>query len=204
MGRILAVFLLAATSACGSASPAPSPARVADEPTADALFAAGRLTHAIQAYDREITRAEAPDAPRLRVLRALVRIAQGTPAARDLGFEELRAVEHAAPRSLWGRIARLFVDEIARGTVLREAVMQAGVDVQVLESTLARLREELATALEQNEEHAAALEALKADRARVAGTLREAEERAAAQAERVVELEKELKALKRIDMQRQP
>jgi chromosome segregation ATPase len=171
-------------------------------PSADQLFARGEYEAAKSAYEREArlgTSAEA--AARARFFRALVQLAQKDAA---LAHEELRALERVARGSVWPRVARLLSDELARGTVLQKAMLDAGAELHLLRLRIQLLERAAEDAQQQLAERDTELQTLKEERQRVQAALRDAEERANAQAQRVRELEAALEALKNIDMQREP
>lgn len=191
-------LLGAACTRRAASPPAPAP----PPPSADELLVAGDYGAARAAYLREERASTSPnEIARARFLRALVRLAQQDLA---LAREELRSLEAVEPHGLWTWLARLLSDELARTTVLRDELRDAGAElhllrlrIQILEQALDESQEEVT--LRQEE-----LDAMKEERIRLHAALREAEDRATDQAERVRDLEEALDALKRIDMQRDP
>lgn len=208
MRRLRSLLAVAAlgcglVSAIGCTANPPAPrAKPAPKPQGDELLARGDYEAAKAAYEREARLATSAErAARARFLRAMVRLAQQEPA---LAREELRSLERAAPGTIWPRLARLLSHELARADVLRQEVLDAGAELheqrlqlQELERALEEARELLAAAESE-------LQTTKEERLRLQALLRDAEERATAQAQRVRELEAAFEALKNIDMQREP
>lgn len=202
--------LLLLTSSCVHAG-AHKSASSAQEPSADALFARERFAEAASRYAQEIQDAPrshsgsgAASHARARFFRALALFAQDDPANKRRAESELRSLEHELGTTTWGVLARLFLKEMARGTVLREALLQAGVELHTLEQNLSQLNREHSEALTTQKEQEQALNSLREERLKLQVQLKEAQERVSDLTERVNELDEELSALKRIDMQRQP
>lgn len=197
------LFLCAAPLSVACAERPPRPTIVKPRsPSGDQLFARGEYEAAKTAYEREARLGTSAEAvARARFFRALVRLAQQDAA---LAHEELRALERAAPGSVWPRLARLLSDELARGTVLHQAMLDAGAELHLLRLRIQMLEHAAEDAHEQLAERDTELQSLKDERQRVQAALRDAEERASSQTQRVRELEGALEALKKIDMQREP
>src|SRR5690606_35194500 len=91
-------------------------------------FLRGELGAAVVELSRALPAARTDDeAAEVRFFLALARLSQGD-TARGLG--DLRTVEFAHAGTRWARLAGVMSAEMARGRVLREAVMAAGADVQ--------------------------------------------------------------------------
>lgn len=179
------------------------------EPSADALFAQERFAEAASRYAQELHErshesSRSASRARARFFRALALFAQDDPANKRRAESELRSLEHELSTTTWGVLARLFLKEMARGTVLREALLQAGVELHSLEQSLSQLNREHSEALTTQKEQEQALNSLREERLKLQVQLKEAQERVSDLTERVNELDEELSALKRIDMQRQP
>jgi chromosome segregation ATPase len=192
--------------ACATTSaPRQADTPVEQEPDADDLFAAGEYSRAIGAYARQIDEtSDSDERARLRLFRALARLAAGDARAEAEAVGELRAIEIAHGTTLWGRIARVHVLEIARRDALREAIMQAGVSLRETELELQRVRDRLLEAEAGLEEQEKAIGSLKDERKKLQRQLETLTEQAQVHAERMGELQRELEALKQIDMKRKP
>lgn len=203
-GFLAAVFVLGS----GCAATAPPPARQSAPPprvNADALFVRGAFTEAIAEYDDELRRDPHPrSVAKNQFLRAMARLGSGNPEQKRRALEELWLLEHEHAGSLWGTLARAHLAEIARGTVLRQAVQQAGVDLHVARERAAELEAELLRVGDVNAELQVLLASTRDERAKLQRRLDEAAEQGRTREERLRELENELSALKRIDMERQP
>lgn len=203
----LLVGLVASPWGCArrtDTTPVP-PIEAPTEPDPDRLFAEGRFEAAVAAYtDALATELDPSERTRLRLFRALALRARGDRHGNRLALEALREIEHQQERTIWGRIARLFVDEMAREEALRDTVLQAAARLRDVQAEVEALEAQLAERDELLEEQRSNLANLKEERSRLAGQLSEAEAQAEKQAARLQELERELAALKQIDMQRQP
>lgn len=198
------LFVFVALSSCASPS-GPAAARPQAEqprqpPSGDELFAAGRYAEAIATYQRELERGER--VAELQTSIVLARAALQTPGAQLI--DELRAIERAYPRSRWGHLAGVLVTEIDRGTVLRQAVMAAGADLRAANETVETQKQRITLLTTQGAEQQTALAAVREERTRLQTQVRELEERTATQEARIKELEAELLALKKVDMERRP
>jgi hypothetical protein len=193
-------FLAAGLWACTTPQPPPLDleSRWRREPNDQAL---------LELIEGELEQQADPDAPaavRLRFLRALLwRDCCGAERAREASAE-LRVLAVVGQGTMWGRLAREFAEEIGRSDVLRQAVMQAGAEVQGVEQQLAALAARLVLSQKEGLELETALVGLREERVQALRRQRELEEQLVAQQARSAELEEELAALKRIDMQRRP
>jgi chromosome segregation ATPase len=193
--------LACATAGASWAPPTGDPA----SSTGDALLAAGAHAEAIAAYDRDLERTSAPEErARLRFFRALARLSDGHARGEEQALAELRAVELEHGALLWGRAARIIVLELTRRDALREAVMQAGAELAETEHQARLLRHRLLTSQALVEEQERALASTEEERKKLRRQLDGVNEQARAQSERIQELERELEALKQIDMGRKP
>src|SRR5690606_18029151 len=126
----------------------PPPARpvaTARQVSGDELFVRGAYEAAKAAYQREEQNSRSPeDAARARFLRAFVQLAlQDTASAQ----EDLRSLEISTKSSnLWTRLARLLSHELARATVLHEAVLDAGAELHALRLRIQELESLLESA----------------------------------------------------------
>jgi DNA repair exonuclease SbcCD ATPase subunit len=204
--KSLVVCGLLATAACvPSSAPLQADAPTQVDPLADELFAAGDYVGAIEAYGQEIDEATDVDQlARLRLLRALARLAEGDARGEREAITELRAIELGHGTRLWGRIARIYVLELTRRDALREAIMQAGADLRATEQELQLVEERLYAAEQVMEEQERGIGSLKDERKKLQRQIDALTEQAQAQSERITELQRELEALKQIDMKRKP
>lgn len=203
-GATLLIFpLLFVPQGAGCAPPPQPPSAPAPPPpSADDFLAAGDYGRARAAYLREERASRSPsDVARARFFRALVRLAQRDAA---LAQEELRSLAAREPADMWTRLARVLSDELARTTVLREELRDAGAELHLLRLRIQILEEVLEESQQEATQRQEEIDAMKEDRLRLQAALRDAEERAADNARQVRELEEALDALKRIDMQREP
>lgn len=200
---LLIVPLLFLSQGAGCAPPPQPPSAPAPPPpTADDLLAAGDYGRARAAYLREERTGQTPsDVARARFFRALARLAQRDAA---LAQEELRSLAALEPPDMWTRLARVLSDELARTTVLREELRDAGAELHLLRLRIQILEEALEESQQEVTQRQEEIDTLREDRLRLQAALRDAEERAADNARQVRELEEALDALKRIDMQRDP
>lgn len=207
-GLLVAVVACAlggsASCATSGAAPAPEP-QVEVPPSGDELFTAGNYAEAIVAYGRELEgMAEADERARVRLFRALARLAEGDARGEQDAMAELRAVELRYGTSLWGRIARIYILEITRRDALREAIMQAGAELRETEQHVQQLQHRLLTVQTLADDQERAIGSLKDERKKLQRQLEGVTEQAQAQSERILELQQELEALKQIDMRRKP
>jgi chromosome segregation ATPase len=195
-------ILLLLVCACAATTPRAAAPSVAAAPrsSGDALFVAGRYAEAIKAYRLELQRGER--VVEIETLVAIARLANQTPAAEVA--DELHRLERTYPRSRWGKIAGALAGEIDRGTVLRQAVMAAGVDLRGTQDKLDQLTQKLTEATAQQADQQAAIAALRDERGKLQHQVKDLEDRATAQETHIKELEAELAALKQVDMQRSP
>lgn len=203
---LLGVGALLLGNACAISAPPPAPPS-APPPrvNADALFVRGAFTEAIAEYDEQLRRDPHPrSVAQNQFLRAMARLASGNSEQKRRAREELWRLEHEHAGSLWGTLARAHLAEIARGTVLRQAVQQAGVDLHVARERVAELEAELLRIGDENAELQVLLASTREERAKLQRRFDDALEHGKTREERVRELENELSALKRIDMERQP
>ena len=198
---LLAWFFVACRAPSPPAPEPPIPAL----PSGDELLAADRYRDAIAAYDRELGLATSVrEQARVRFFRALARLADGGVESTRLAFAELRDVEHEHSGLVWGRIAAVVVQEMARAEALRQALMEAGADLRQIEVRVAELEQQLATESAASAELRGQLAALREERNRLRSELETAEAEAAQLRERVRALGEELQGLKQVDMRRQP
>jgi chromosome segregation ATPase len=196
----LAVLLSSCASPPGPSSARPQAQQPRQPPTGDELFAAGQYAEAIATYQRELERGERVAELQTSIL--LARSALSTPGTQLI--DELRAIERAYPRSRWGHLAGILATEIDRGTVLRQAVMAAGADLRAANETIETQKQRITALTTQAAEQQTTLATLRDERTRLQAQVRELEERGASQEARLKELEAELLALKKVDMERRP
>jgi chromosome segregation ATPase len=196
-------------SAC-SRSPAAAPAVVSApaEPelwAGDALFAEGRCGEAVAAYSAALEETTTRDATaRLRLFRALARLECASTQSTEQAFGELRALERDYPTLVWGRLARLFIDELVREQALQQTLSRAEAELARLDEQIERLEQDVRTARADATDHKALLATLRSERRTLQDAYEQATEKATAAQRRVEQLEAELAALKRIDMAREP
>lgn len=188
---------------CAQAPPPASPRTPAPTPptaSGDDLFAAGKFAEAIAAYEQELQRGDR--VAELQALILIARLAQQFPGWSMI--DELRALAQKFPRSRWGHVASVMASEIDRGTVLRQAVMEAGADLRASKVKVEQLTQRVAALTTQTADQQAANAALKEERARLQAQVRELEAKHTSLEARLRELEAELLALKQVDMERRP
>lgn len=198
MYRILCLVVCA----CAATSPrtAAPPTASAPRSSGDELFIAGRYAESIKAYRVELQRGER--VVEIETLVAIARLADQAPAAEVA--DELHRLERTYPHSRWGKIAGTLANEIDRGTVLRQAIMAAGVDLRGAQDKLDQLTQKLTVATTQQADQQAAIAALRDERGKLQHQVKDLEDRATSQETHIKELEAELAALKQVDMQRSP
>mgnify|MGYP002619842617 CR=1 FL=1 len=203
---VLSCVLVISGSACAPAGAAVAPEVSVDAPPGgDELFASGAYAEAIEAYGQELGGANLPDErARLHLFRALARLAEGDARGEGEAIVELRAVEMQYGTSLWGRVARIYVLELTRRDALREALMQAGAELREAQTELQTLEHRLMAAQALSEDQERSLASLKDERKKLQRQLDSITEQAQSQTERIQELQRELEALKQIDMRRKP
>lgn len=169
------------------------------------LFAAGRYGEVVAYSTQALAKVESTGhAAHLRLLRALARLSQHARSDQERGLTELRELELEFPDLVWGRMAALYVAQLTRADVLHESMLQAGVELRQLQDRIRVLEAEIADARSGEAHRQAKLSAIEGDREQLRKQLDEVQIRATAQVRRIAELEEELAALKRIDMQREP
>lgn len=201
-------LVLVALAGCRPSSPmppAPGPDALPPTSRGDALFADGRCTAAIAAYSTALPNATAPDdVARLRLFRALARLdCRSTRSTRD-AFIELRSVERDYPDRMWGRIARVFIDEVVREQALQQSLARSEAEAAQLTDRITTLERELLVSQTDVSEQKLALVSLRSERRKLQASLEQLTEQADAQRVRLKELEAELAGLKSIDMAREP
>jgi DNA repair exonuclease SbcCD ATPase subunit len=171
----------------------------------DDLFAAGRHAEAISAYGAELQSVrDADEEARLRLFRALAYLSDEEARGDAQAMEDLRAVERRHGGEPWGHVARILVLELTRRDALREALMRAGADARQTEQRLQRERSRLLTAQALVEAQAKALSSVEDERKALRRQLDAVTEQTQSQQERIIELQRELEALKQIDLGRDP
>jgi chromosome segregation ATPase len=184
---------------------APSHARPPASGSGDQLFASGDYAEAIDAYGHELDKSsKADDRARVRLFRALALLAEGDARGDDEALQELRTVELRHADSLWGRMARIHVLELTRRDALRDALLQAGADLREAEQQLQLLQHRMLAAHTLAEDQESSIGSLEGERKKLQRQLDVATEQMQAQSEQIIELQRELEALKQIDMRRKP
>nr|MCH9682229.1 hypothetical protein [Deltaproteobacteria bacterium] len=187
-----------------SSPPAPLPAQPAPADP-DALFATGKFSAAVAAYAEAIAQEPDPvELTRLRLFWALALRARNGRGSHGVAFDALRAIEYEHGPTLWGRVARLFVDELSRADALRETVVSMGIELRETQAELGVVEADLETSRALAEDQRSTVAGLREERKRMTKQLAQSEAEVDEQAARIVALEQELSALKQIDMQRQP
>ncbi len=180
-----------------------TPSRPID--VADRLLLRG--DHEAAAASYAVAAAEATDSNeelRARFFAVVAARAGSGPARFDEVMNALRAFAAEASSSPWGKLAALYADEMAQIDALRRAVLRAGADLAALEMRIDVLERELSSRDLLVGELQSQVNAMKEERLQLQRSHRELEELLQNRAARLVDLETELEALKRIDMQRTP
>jgi chromosome segregation ATPase len=197
-GLLVMPFVVLFGCSATEATPPPTSPRESGQ----AHFARGDLRFAIAALQRALREARTEeDVAEVRFFIALSRIAEGQSTR---GLADLRAVEFEHAKSRWGRLAGIITAEIARGRVLREAVMAAGAGVRGAQEEVKAEQARIEALTAQLSEQQDALASAREERARALAQLNAANDTIGAQAARIKELQEKLDAMKKIDMQRQP
>jgi chromosome segregation ATPase len=205
-GLALAVMTCFAMGSLSCATlAAPSHARPPASGSGDQLFASGDYAEAVDAYGHELGKtSKADERARVRLFRALALLAEGAGLGEHDAMQELRTVDLHHAQSLWGRIARIHVLELTRRETLRDALMQAGADLREAEQQLELLQHRMLAAHTLAEDQESAIGSLEGERKKLQRQLDAATEQMQAQSEQIIELQRELEALKQIDMRRKP
>jgi hypothetical protein len=172
---------------------------------ADRLWVAGDNEAAALSYAAaaDVT-AESDDAVRARFFSIIARRAAGGPTAFDDTQEALRALAAEAKASPWGRLAGIYADELSQIEALRKTVLAAGADLAAMQARIDVLQADLAARGVERDELDARFSAVWDEQAQLQRTVRDLEELLENRSARVVDLERELAALKRIDMSETP
>lgn len=172
---------------------------------ADRLLLRGDYEAAVVSYAAATAVAtDSNEELRARFFGLIARRASSGPEHFDEAVTALRAFAAEASSSPWGKLAALYADETAQIDALRRAVLRAGADMAVFEMRIDVLEHELASRDLLVDELQSQVTAMKDERAQMQRSHRELEELLQNRAARLVDLETELEALKRIDMQRTP
>jgi chromosome segregation ATPase len=202
MAHVSCCVLLAGSMACATGVTSSVRGRSS---LADGLFASGAYAEAIEAYGRELDDVRTPDErARLRLFRALALLAQEEARAEADAITELRDLELRHGTAIWGRLARIHVLELTRRDALREAIMQAGVQLQETEHERKRLEHRLLAVQALGEDQQQTVVSLEDERKKLRRELDTVREQAEDQSARIRELERELEALKQIDLRADP
>jgi chromosome segregation ATPase len=174
---------LCVSLACAT-SPAYGPVETA---TPYAREGASMSRDAAVARDREVRNGTSADhRARRRLLGALALLVEDERREAD-AIAELRAVEHEHGTLVWGHVARILVLGLTR----RDARLRL-------------LRDRLLTSQSLVEDQARSIAGLREERKELQDRLEVVGDQLRAQSERIVELQRELEALKQIDMRRNP
>lgn len=169
----------------------------------DALFASGRCSEAILAYDQALLqRLETSDEARTMLFRALARLDCAASGSTQQAFAELRDVERRFPTTIWGGLARVFVDDIIRQEALHQTVARLEARSAALTERIAACEQELEATNTLKDSIQGQLAAAREERRKVQAALDDATEAESQLETRVEELTRELADLKRIDMER--
>jgi len=171
----------------------------------DALLASGQCRQAVAEYGRALQRPLAPDdTARTTFFRALARLDCDTSGSPEQAFAELRAVERDHAQTVWGGLARVFVDDIIRQEALRQTVARLEGRQQALDDSIEEYEQQLHEASDARESIHGQLAVAREERRKLQAALDEATEEGESLRARVEELTQELADLKRIDMEREP
>lgn len=204
MGRT-AVLLLGV----GACQPSSSPNTPIPESTntelADLHFVAGDCPEAVTAYSEALPEARTDDdLARIQLFRAMARLRCDPMHSTPQAFAELHNVERDHPETLWGRLARAFVDELVREQGLQQTLERTRVELAQLRVDKQSLLKQLTETLEQNEDHKLQLANVRAERRKLQAALEDAKQTASEQQTLIDQLQQELVGLKRVDMGRDP
>ncbi len=189
--------------AVGSGCRTPTPTRELD--IADRLFVRGDHEAAAVSYAAAADVAvDSNEELRARFFALIARREGTAPERFDEALQALRVFAAEARSSQWGHLADLYADEMGQIDALRRMVLRAGADIAALEVRINVLEHELSSRDLLNGEIQNQLNAMKDERSQWQRSNRELEELLQTRAARLVDLEAELEALKRIDMQRTP
>lgn len=178
-------------------------ARVLD--VADRLWVSGDHEAAGMSYAAAADVAGEPDdVLRARFFSIIARRAAGGPAALDEAQTALRGLAAEAKTSPWGRLAGLYADELSQIEALRKTVLAAGADLAAMQTRIDVLQADLAARGVERDELDAKFSAVWDEQAQLQRTIRDLEELLENKTARLTDLERELKALKRIDMSETP
>lgn len=196
---VAVIAVVAAVSGCKT----PSTSRPID--IADRLLLRGDHEAAAVSYAAAVAVAtDSNEELRARFFELVARRAGSGPERFDEAMTALRAFAAEASSSPWGKLAAFYADEMGQIDALRRAVLRAGADMAVLEMRIDVLERELASRDLLVGELQSQVTAMKDERTQLQRSHRELEELLQSRAARLVDLESELEALKRIDMQRTP
>lgn len=191
---VLAVVLL---SSCTT-----PPTRTID--VADRLWAAGDNEAAALSYAAAADVSAGDDAVRARFFSIVARRAAGGPATFDETHAALRALAANATTSPWGRLAGIYADELSQIEALRRTVLAAGADLAAMQTRIDVLQADLVARGLERDELDAKFSAVWDEQAQLQRTVRDLEELLEHRNARLTVLERELAALKRIDMSETP
>ncbi|HEY1101440.1 MAG TPA: hypothetical protein VGF99_21050, partial [Myxococcota bacterium] len=141
---------------------------------------------------------------RARFFALIARRVGSGPEHFDDAMNALRAFAAEASSSQWGRLAGLYANEMGQIDALRRTVLRAGADLAAFETRIDVLERELSNRDLLVGELQTQMTAMKDERTQLQRSVRELEELLQSRAAKLVDLENELEALKRIDMQRTP
>lgn len=193
---ILAMVLL---SSCTT----PTKTRALD--VADRLWLAGDNEAAALSYAAAGDVAgDVDEALRARFFSIMARRAAGGPAAFDEAQAALRVLAAEAKLSPWGRLAGLYADELSQIEALRKTVLAAGADLATMQTRIDVLQADLVARGIERDELDAKFSAVWDEQAQLQRTIRDLEELLEHRNARLADLERELAALKRIDMSETP
>ncbi len=169
----------------------------------DALFASGRCSEAILAYDSALEHLlDMSEEARVKLFRALARLDCAATGSTQQAFTELRDVERRFSSTVWGGLARVFVDDIIRQEALHQTVARLEAQSAALAEQVASYEQQLEAANTSKDSIQGQLAGAREERRKVQAALDEAIKAQALLETRVDELTRELADLKRIDMER--
>jgi flagellar motility protein MotE (MotC chaperone) len=139
-----------------------------------------------------------------RFFRAMSWLEQDRRMPQARALLELRELELEFGDCVWGQIAGAYVDTLLRMYQLQEALLELTLELREHEQQIRTLEQRLAEALTTLAGRDAKLTAVEHERDQLREQLDQAKAKATLNANRILELEAELAALKQVDMQREP
>ncbi len=196
--RNLSLVVLMLVSACATTKTRPID-------VADRLWISGDDEAAALSYAAVADVAgEGEESIRARFFSIIARRAVGGPAAFDDAQAALRALAAEAEASPWGRLAGFYADELSQIEALRKTVLAAGADLASMQARIDVLQADLVARGVERDALDAKFSAVWDEQAQLQRTVRDLEELLEDRNARLVDLEQELTALKRIDMSETP